>query len=395
MKQRQTISDITKCECTGCGLCAGKCSKNAISMKFDNHGFLYPFIDADKCVSCGICYDTCPTRLSFINKPHKCYSFYLNNKEELLSSASGGVASAIAAYTVGEGGIVYGVCYSENYRSVEFRRIDSEKGLDDLKGAKYAEPIPPSYKQLLADVKSGRKVAFFGLPCHIAAAKSMLKLQDFDNVYLCALMCLGKASLRLYHNFVAETELKYKSRITHVNMRWKKKDWNNSFLRVDFSDGGMISECGPSSYLGLLSHEFFRPSCYDCKFKLANASEDILIGDFWGAEYLAGCHNKYGTSAIITFNEKSAKLLCCLPNSTLREVGLDDVLRTNGAICNSYHKPDRYDYFCEKINSGASLRSLCIDFWGGQYVFFNKIKYNLKSVLPDSLIRFVKRIKHR
>lgn len=39
--------------CCGCGACASICPKEAISMKPDNQGFIYPVIDSDLCVSCG------------------------------------------------------------------------------------------------------------------------------------------------------------------------------------------------------------------------------------------------------------------------------------------------------------------------------------------------------
>lgn len=46
--------------CSGCEACANACSHNAISMKADWRGFLYPTIDKDKCVDCGLCQKVCP-----------------------------------------------------------------------------------------------------------------------------------------------------------------------------------------------------------------------------------------------------------------------------------------------------------------------------------------------
>ena len=206
--ERQTILDISSDKCTGCGLCVAACAKQAISMQINEMGYLHPTLNNTKCVSCGICYDSCPTSLTFKNIPYKCYSFYLNNKHDLLKSASGGVASAIAAKTIKDGGIVYGVCYSDDFHSIEYRRFETPEDVERFRGSKYAEPCPPDYRQLLVDARSGRKVAFFGLPCHIAAARIILKSKDFENVTLCALMCLGKASSQLYKSFIAELEAK-------------------------------------------------------------------------------------------------------------------------------------------------------------------------------------------
>ena len=51
---------ITPIECCGCSACYNICPKNAISMKENSEGFLYPFIDEEKCVDCGLCKKVCP-----------------------------------------------------------------------------------------------------------------------------------------------------------------------------------------------------------------------------------------------------------------------------------------------------------------------------------------------
>lgn len=55
------ISDKTKC--CGCTACASACPKNCISMQCDGEGFLYPVVDVDSCVNCGLCERVC-TQLS-------------------------------------------------------------------------------------------------------------------------------------------------------------------------------------------------------------------------------------------------------------------------------------------------------------------------------------------
>ena len=43
-----------KGECCGCGLCTTVCKKNAIVMKEDSKGFIYPEINEELCIQCGI-----------------------------------------------------------------------------------------------------------------------------------------------------------------------------------------------------------------------------------------------------------------------------------------------------------------------------------------------------
>lgn len=49
-------------ECCGCSACYAVCPKNAISMKPDDEGFLYPEIDSKICVGCKRCLSVCPIK---------------------------------------------------------------------------------------------------------------------------------------------------------------------------------------------------------------------------------------------------------------------------------------------------------------------------------------------
>ena len=51
-------------ECCGCTACYAICSKNAIFMEADEEGFLYPQIDATKCVCCYRCIKVCPIKVA-------------------------------------------------------------------------------------------------------------------------------------------------------------------------------------------------------------------------------------------------------------------------------------------------------------------------------------------
>lgn len=49
-----------KSNCCGCNACVQKCPKQCISMREDDEGFLYPYVDKILCIDCGLCEKTCP-----------------------------------------------------------------------------------------------------------------------------------------------------------------------------------------------------------------------------------------------------------------------------------------------------------------------------------------------
>ena len=49
-----------KSMCCGCAACVQRCPKQCIVMEADSEGFLYPLVDTDKCIDCGLCEKVCP-----------------------------------------------------------------------------------------------------------------------------------------------------------------------------------------------------------------------------------------------------------------------------------------------------------------------------------------------
>lgn len=87
-------------DCCGCTACASVCSHNAITMKPDALGFLYPVVDKNKCVDCGLCEAICPfnehydTSLNF--EVPIVYGARHKDINEVMQSRSGAVFVAIS-----------------------------------------------------------------------------------------------------------------------------------------------------------------------------------------------------------------------------------------------------------------------------------------------------------
>ena len=67
--------------CSGCAACYNICPQNAIKMQKDERGFLYPVIEQEKCINCGICNKTCIIKHS-VEKQLEQKIFGLKNKDQ-------------------------------------------------------------------------------------------------------------------------------------------------------------------------------------------------------------------------------------------------------------------------------------------------------------------------
>lgn len=53
------INITNKQNCCGCSACATICPKRCITMAADNEGFLYPQVNKNICIDCGLCEKVC------------------------------------------------------------------------------------------------------------------------------------------------------------------------------------------------------------------------------------------------------------------------------------------------------------------------------------------------
>ena len=69
-------------DCCGCTACANICPKQAITMKPDPEGFLYPVVNEENCINCGVCDATCPIHNKIDRTKEKTKGFILRVKDE-------------------------------------------------------------------------------------------------------------------------------------------------------------------------------------------------------------------------------------------------------------------------------------------------------------------------
>lgn len=302
-----------KANCFGCTSCASICPHDAIKMQPDSMGFLYPVVNEDKCVNCGLCEKTCP--LSDLSKSLKgktkwAYCLYNNDLKILLESSSGGLFWELSKYIIENGGVVYGVVYDKDW-FVRHERATEFSKLQKFRGSKYVQSsLGDTFKSVEVDLKNDKLVLFSGTPCQIAGLKKFLR-KDFEKLYTCDLLCHGVPSPSVYKDYISFVKKKRKSEIVNINMKDKTESWGNQSLRIYYVNN--TSEQGTSlTYLWnrvFFSNLTLRPSCYVCNFVDYDRCSDFTIGDYWNIKkYHPDFYNHNGVSLILIQTYKGFEL---------------------------------------------------------------------------------------
>lgn len=317
-------------DCCGCTACRSVCPRNAISMRPDDKGFLYPQIDSARCVECGLCRAVCPMRAGFStgeNLPEPAvYAVKHRSGEVRMQSSSGGMFTAVSDYVLGQGGTVYGAAFNADF-SVSHRRAETARERDLFRGSKYVQSDPgDAFRNVKDDLKSGRPVLFSGTPCQTAGLFSYLKKSraDMEKLVLCDLICHGTPSPLVFQQYLKHLERKYDSAVASVLFRCKALGWRSTPLSVRFLNRHEISD-SDRWYSKLYGRGLItRDSCYACPFANLKRPSDLTIGDFWGIENaMPDFEDEKGVSLVLVNTEKGERVfdaiqdsLICRPGST-------------------------------------------------------------------------------
>lgn len=282
------IKNQDKKDCCGCSACASICPKQCIVMVKDNEGFLYPKVDENTCVNCGLCEKVCNELHPFDKREPLKVLAAINKDEEIrLKSSSGGIFYILAEKTIKDGGVVFGARFDENWQ-VFIDYAEDMKGVEAFMGSKYVQArVANAYKDAKRFLAEGRKVLFSGTPCQIAGLRKFLR-KPYDNLLTVDFICHGTPSPKVWGMYLDEV-IKRGCCISSIEFRNKKEGWKNFSFNLRYNeDDNTISMLSPFSqnlYMkAFLQNIILRPSCYDCKAKGCSSQSDVTIADFWGIE---------------------------------------------------------------------------------------------------------------
>ena len=274
-------------ECCGCTACESICPHSAIMMTPDKLGFLYPQVDTDKCVDCGLCVKVCNFKsdysrgdgIGYFDMP-KVLGGRLKDPEQLAKSQSGGAAFAFADYIIGNHGVVYGAVFTEDFLVTHNRCADMSEILK-LRGSKYIQSdIRAIFPQIKKDLIDGVTVLFIGTPCQVAGLKSYIDKKYWQNLYLIDLVCHGVPSPSIWKDYIKYVEHKRHDKVVGCVFRDKSFGWKSHIESFQLMHK---KPYGNHIFRDLFyEHYILRDSCHSCPFTNYNRISDVTIGDFWG-----------------------------------------------------------------------------------------------------------------
>lgn len=342
-------TDIKKIECCGCTACREVCPYNAIEMKPDEEGFIYPVVDHDKCVKCMLCKKVCvkrenpqtikyakrenpqmttnvkketPNTITNVKKetpqttandkkkdtqmttiakkenPQTSFNtesypivYAVNNKKLKVrtNSSSGGIFPELVQYVIEElNGYVVGVKFDSDMNAVSAIAHTMEE-VKEFYGAKYTKSdFTGMFRKVKNLLDKGETVLYSSLPCEAAGLRAFLR-KSYNNLIVSEVLCHAGPSPLVFRRYVQYLESRFHSKVKKINFRDKSKGWlalDNQMV-VEFTNREPLKLRARRNnyYRSFIKDNIARPACSQCSFVYTDRVGDLTMGDFWGIQY--------------------------------------------------------------------------------------------------------------
>ncbi len=392
------INIIKDSDCCGCRACENICPKKAIKMVENSEGFLYPEVDKEKCVNCGLCTKICPwlnkiKRDKYLEKPI-CYAAKAKDKKIQKNSSSGGLFGVIAEYVLNNNGVVFGSTMTDKLK-VKHIMIEKKEELIKIMGSKYViSDTKGIYSKVKEELLKKKYVLFSGVPCQISALLNYLQ-KDYENLITVEIVCHGVPSQKLFDKYIEYLENKFGGKILNYQFRSKKAaNWGTfkgyaELIKDNKIVNKKINADFDPYYWSFLYSKNYRESCYNCKFANNKRNADITLGDFWGIENVDLNFVDYdGVSAVILNTKKAKEYFNKISDDVEKiEVSYEDICKSNGQLKNPSKRPAERDNWYQNINNSNFIKNIKISNNLRDYVkiiFPQKLKFKIKKLIKNS-----------
>lgn len=337
-KATSFMLDHTKC--SGCGICAGLCDRQALKMIENEKGFYRP-IKQSNCINCNLCNKICslkhcaksPNTLKkdvVFGNYNNIYAVHTNDTDLKKEASTGGFIRSFLINNLDKFDGVIALCETEEALKPEMKLLkDSQELLKSIAKSKYFSIEASKAAEILKNNEGNYLIV--GLPCQIATLKnafSILKATFFS----IELFCGGLFSLRFLRNYI---EFKGMSSDSKIDFKNKRNGWHNISLTLTDASGSVSTPVDNDEfYFAQRNKIFTQNACLECNYCCAGTA-DIQVGDFWGSLYQ---NDNDGVNLIITRSEKADELIKSCAGLTIEKKHIQDVYKSQPWFVESYRR---------------------------------------------------------
>ena len=386
--------------CTGCGICASVCGKNAITIHLDKYGYYKPVINENKCVECNLCKKSCykyDENLIQSDKHKECYAAVNKNAKQLMASSSGGISRVLMEECIAKGYKIMGCAYDTNKNiavSIVASTIDD---LDKFYGSKYFQSLTTEGFDTVLKDKTDQKYAIFGTPCQIYGFSQTNKYKCNPDKYLLVdIFCHGCPSMMLWKSYLIYMK-KYTGteKYEQITFRSKIHSWHEYCLNFITKTKQYSTKKSNDSFFDIFfGMDMMNDACYNCNSRSTMAYGDIRLGDYWGEKYDT---DTKGVSAVVLKSSKGVDFFNAIKGKlNIEKATLDNIL-----IGQSYGKPHTYNenrraFLLQNISEHSDLQQVYKAYMR-MFPLKTRIKKQLKAIVklcPKSVYFPIKKLMH-
>lgn len=399
--------------CSGCGACAQACSHQALKMQPNSEGFLYPILDEEKCIQCGLCDVICP----MISKNHQeninfnGSAFLITSKNEKFgfNSATVGLCTYLSLEYIQNKGVSFGAVLNESEWKAKHICANNANMVEKTRNSKYLQSeTRDTYSKVKSLLKDKINVLYIGTPCQIAGLKAFLR-KPYEQLLTVDIVCHGVFSPKLIPLEVEYWEKLFNGKLSNLRFRSKRFfPWvMGGVVNFDITDSKgrtrHIERHAKSSptyrcfaYSGDGCSYNIRPSCYSCPFRGRGRYGDLTVGDAWGLikkhpQIFTSYNMRNGVSILLCNTKKGMSLsnkLDTLYNSY--EVSIESVFAQPALLPTNRHIPTKRKIIYE--NSNLPYGQLVEELFNVNLVHENRkakwqlVKMQIKSIIKRILL---------
>lgn len=320
----KVITDVVENDlCIGCGVCVYKCPSNAISMNWNDEGFIVPQLTGE-CGEEGACIEVCPFNpvpaqdvrdesvladyflpevageYSKIGKLIGTYAGY--SKQHRDTSSSGGIATYVFERLLTGGVVDHVISVQASDSSDSHYKYTISSSVEEIRKSSKTRYYPVTLASVLPELKKlNGRVAVSGVACFVKAVR-LAQHKDpelRDKIpFVVGIICGGVKS-RFFTEYLASKAQASSGRIKQPEYRIK----NKNSTAIDYSFGCFdVNEAKPkllrmSDVGDMWGTGFFKSNACDFCDDVTTELSDISLGDAWIDPYRL---DGRGTSIIIT-----------------------------------------------------------------------------------------------